>query len=461
MNTEQAQQEKRMKMLETPVAPLISRMAVPTIISMLITSIYNMADTFFVGKIGTSATAAMGIIFSLMAVIQAIGFFFGQGSGNYISRKLGGGDVGEASKMAATGFFSAMITGGLVTIIGLVFLEPFCRFLGATDTILPYAKAYLGIILLGAPYMTAALVLNNQLRFQGNAFYAMVGLVSGGLLNIILDPIFIFGLELGIQGAALATILSQGVSFCLLLLGCNRLSDSLPIRFKNFSPNLKRYQAIAGGGLPALCRQGLASVATICLNTAAGVFGDAAIAAMSIVTRLTQFAASAVLGFGQGFQPVCGFNYGAGRFDRVREGFWFCVSVASVILVIISALGAVFAPQLIALFRADDAEVIAIGTRALRIQCITFPVLGWVTICNMTLQNLARVVQASVLSMARQGIFFLPLILVLPRLLGLAGVQVCQSIADFMTFVISLPLTIPTLRFLKEQWKKGCEHSEG
>ena len=321
MEEDNAQQQKFKKMTETPVEPLICRMAVPTIISMLITSIYNMADTFFVGRIGTSATAAVGIVFSLMAIIQAIGFFFGQGSGNYISRKLGAREVEEASRMAATGFFSALLTGAAVMVLGFCFSESFCRLLGATETIMPYAQDYMRLILIGAPYMTAALVLNNQLRLQGNAFYAMIGLVSGGLLNIALDPLFIFGFGLGISGAALATILSQLVSFFLLLLGCNRVAGNLPIRFRHFSPSLARYRAIVNGGLPSLCRQGLASVATICLNTAAGPFGDAAIAAMSIVTRLTQFAASAVLGFGQGFQPVCGFNYGARRYDRVRRGF--------------------------------------------------------------------------------------------------------------------------------------------
>lgn len=297
--------------------------------------------------------------------------------------------------------------------------------------------------------MTAALVLNNQLRLQGNAFYAMIGLVSGGLLNIALDPLFIFGFGLGISGAALATILSQLVSFSLLLLGCNRAAGNLPIRFRHFSPSLARYRAIVNGGLPSLCRQGLASVATICLNTAAGPFGDAAIAAMSIVTRLTQFAASAVLGFGQGFQPVCGFNYGARRYDRVRRGFWFCVVVASVVLVVLSSLGEIFAPGLISLFRADDAQVIAIGAKALRLQCITFPLLGWVTLCNMLLQNIGKVTQASILSVARQGLFFLPLILLLPMTFGLLGVQICQPIADVLTFVIAIPLALPTLRFLR------------
>ena len=449
MEEDNAQQRKFKKMTETPVEPLICRMAVPTIISMLITSIYNMADTFFVGRIGTSATAAVGIVFSLMAVIQAIGFFFGQGSGNYISRKLGAREVEEASRMAVTGFFSALLTGAAVMVLGFCFSEPFCRLLGATETIMPYAQDYMHLILIGAPYMTAALVLNNQLRLQGNAFYAMIGLVSGGLLNIALDPLFIFGFGLGISGAALATILSQLVSFSLLLLGCNRAAGNLPIRFRHFSPSLARYRAIVNGGLPSLCRQGLASVATICLNTAAGPFGDAAIAAMSIVTRLTQFAASAVLGFGQGFQPVCGFNYGAGRYDRVRRGFWFCVVVASVVLVVLSSLGEIFAPGLIAIFRADDAQVIAIGAKALRLQCITFPLLGWVTLCNMLLQNIGKVTQASVLSVARQGLFFLPLILLLPMTFGLLGVQICQPIADVLTFVIAIPLALPALRFLR------------
>lgn len=351
--------------------------------------------------------------------------------------------------MAATGFFSALLTGAAVMVLGFCFSEPFCRLLGATETIMPYAQDYMRLILIGAPYMTAALVLNNQLRLQGNAFYAMIGLVSGGLLNIALDPLFIFGFGLGISGAALATILSQLVSFSLLLLGCNRTAGNLPIRFRHFSPSVARYRAIVNGGLPSLCRQGLASVATICLNTAAGPFGDAAIAAMSIVTRLTQFAASAVLGFGQGFQPVCGFNYGAGRYDRVRRGFWFCVVVASVVLVVLSSLGEIFAPGLIALFRADDAQVIAIGAKALRLQCITFPLLGWVTLCNMLLQNIGKVTQASILSVARQGLFFLPLILLLPMTFGLLGVQICQPISDVLTFVIAIPLVLPTLRFLR------------
>jgi len=439
-----AQRQKFIQMTEAPVEPLICKMAVPTIISMLITSIYNMADTFFVGKLGTSATGAVGVIFPLMAFIQAIGFFFGQGSGNYISRQLGAQHREEAERMAATGFFSALGAGLLILLIGLLFQNPLCRLLGATETIFPFALDYMRIILIGAPYMTAALVLNNQLRLQGNATYAMVGLVSGGLLNIVLDPLFIFGFKLGISGAAIATILSQLVSFFLLLLGVRR-SGGIQIRARLFSPSVKRYLALSSGGVPSLCRQGLASIAVTCLNTAARPFGDAAIAAMSIVTRVTQFASSALIGFGQGFQPVCGFNYGAKRYERVVRGFWFCVKVSTGVLLLLSVLGWIFAPHLITLFRAEDAAVIEIGTRTLRLQCLSFPLLGWVILCNMLLQNIAMTVRASVVAAARQGLFFIPLALILPQICGLFGVQLCQPISDALSFVLSLALTLPVL----------------
>lgn len=439
MNETQKQEAKFRQMTETPVERLVCRMAVPTIISMMITTFYNMADTFFVGRIGTSATAAVGIIFSLMAIIQAIGFFFGQGSGNYISRRMGAQDAEAASRMAATGFFSALIAGGIISVLGFCFLTPLARLLGATDTILPYAEDYMRYILLGTPYMMASLVLNNQLRLQGNAFYAMIGLVSGGVLNIGLDPLLIFGAGMGISGAALATILSQLASFCILLAGCNR-KGTLPIRIRKFSPSLARYRAIMGGGLPSLGRQGLASVATVCLNVAAGPYGDSAIAAMSIVMRITNFSGSALLGFGQGFQPVCGFNYGAKRYDRVKRAFWFCIRVAAVAMTALAVVEFIFAPDIIAVFRADDAELLAVGAQALRFQCISFPLLGWIILCNMILQNLGKTVRASVLAVARQGMFFLPLILILPAHFGLLGVEMCQAVSDALAFILAIPL---------------------
>lgn len=447
--TSDAQERRFHQMTEAPLEPLICKMAVPTIISMLITSIYNMADTFFVGKLGTSATGAVGVVFPLMALIQSIGFFYGQGSGTYISRQLGAQHHEEAERMAATGFFSALITGLLILVFGLLLRSPLCHLLGATETIYPYALDYMQIILVGAPYMMAALVLNNQLRQQGNATYAMVGLVSGGVLNIALDPLFIFVLDLGISGAAYATILSQLVSFLLLLLGI-RLSGGVQIRLRQFSPSVKRFSALAGGGLPSLCRQGLASVAVTFLNTAARPYGDAAIAAMSIVSRVSQFAGSAMIGFGQGFQPVCGYNYGARKYDRVRRGFWFCVKSSFLVLLVLAVLGWIFAPEIIAIFRADDPEVIRIGALTLRLQCLSFPLIGWVTMCNMLLQNIALTMRASLVAAARQGLFFIPLAIILPMFFALFGVELCQPLSDLCAFILSIFVTVPVLRILAQ-----------
>ena len=423
---DEKQIQKHHLMTQTPVGRLICRLALPCIVSMLVTSFYNMADTFFVGMLkSNSATGAVGVVFSFMALIQAVGFFFGHGSGNFISRELGRQDVEEASRMAATGFFFALAAGVFICVLGLVFLEPLSMILGSTATILPHTKAYLRVILLGAPWMTASLVLNNQLRYQGSAAYAMVGIASGAVLNIALDPVLIFGMKMGIAGAAWATIISQFVGFCLLLTGCCR------------------------GGLPSLARQGLASVATICLNRAAGPYGDAAIAAMGVVQRIAMFGGSAMIGFGQGFQPVCGFNFGAGLYGRVKEGFWFCVRVSLGFLLTISVLGWVLAPNLIAVFR-DDPDVIACGTTALRFQCLTFASLSWTIMSNMMLQTIGRTAGATFLAMARQGIFFIPLVGLLSNSFGLLGIQITQTVSDALTLACALPIQLHVLRQMTE-----------
>ncbi len=446
------QQEKVAYMLSEPVPHLVCQMAVPTIISMLVTSFYNMVDTFFVGKINTQATAAVGVVFSVMALIQACGFFFGHGSGNYISRKLGAGEFEDANKMAATGFFSAFLTGVFLGVLGLIFLTPLARALGSTPTILPYTKDYLKIILFGCPFMMSSFVLNNQLRFQGSASYAMVGIVTGAVLNIVLDPVLIFTCGMGVAGAALATVISQAVSF-FVLYGMSRKGGNIRAQLKNFSPSFYLYREMFRGGIPSLCRQGLAGVAQICLNRSAGIFSgelsDAAIAAMSIVGRITMFANSALIGFGQGFQPVCGMNYGAKKYERVREGFGFCVKYATVFLVLVSAAGFAFANPLVTLFRREDPDVIRIGTLALRLQCIVFPLNAWIVMCNMMLQSIGKAVKASVVAAARQGIFFIPLIWILPFFFGLLGVQMCQTWSDVCTMLISVPMGIGVLREMK------------
>ena len=457
------QKEKIEYMLNEPTKPLICQMAVPTIISMLVSSFYNMADTFFVGRINTQATAAVGVVFSVMAFIQAFGFFFGHGSGNYISRKLGAGDIEDANRMSATGFVYAFLGGILLGVLGLIFLEPLSVMLGSTLTILPYTKDYLGIILLGAPFMMASIVLNNQLRFQGSASYAMVGIVSGAVLNIGLDPLFIFVFHMGVAGAAVATTLSQIVSF-LLLAVMSRRGGNIHIRLKNFTPGWYYLKEIIRGGVPSLCRQGLGSVAQICMNRAAGIygaeFGDAAIAAMSIVNRVTMFANSVLIGFGQGFQPVCGMNYGAGKYERVREGFYFCVKYAFAFLIVISAAAFIFAEPIVMLFRKEDQDVIRIGTLALRLQCLTFPLSAWIIMANMMLQSIGKALKASAVAAARQGLFFLPFIWILPRIFGLLGVQMCQTWADICSLLLALPLGLSVLKEMSIQKAAGQNRGE-
>lgn len=443
------QQEKVAYMLSAPVPKLVRQMAVPTIISMLVTSFYNMADTYFVGRINTQATGAVGIVFSVMALIQACGFFFGHGSGNFISRALGAREFEDANRMAAVGFFTCFLFGLVASVLGIMFVEPLAKLLGSTPTILPYTKDYLRIILIGCPFSMSSLVLNNQLRFQGSASYAMVGIVLGAVLNIGLDPFFIFYMEMGVAGAALATIISQITSFFLLIL-MSRRGGNIRIRFANFRPSPALYKEIFRGGFPSLCRQGLASLAHICLNHAAGMYAgalaDAAIAGMSIVSRICMFANSALIGFGQGFQPVCGMNYGAKQYKRVRQGFLFCVKVALIFLIVVSVLGCVFAQQLVWFFRKEDPDVIRIGTLALRLHCLVFPFNAWIVICNMTLQSIGKAAKASLLAAARQGIFFIPLIFILPYFFGLLGVQMCQTWADTLTLAISVPMGLGVLK---------------
>ena len=446
---DEQQEQKFIQMTQPPVPGLICRLAVPCIISMLVTSFYNMADTFFVGMLkSNAATGAVGVVFSMMAVIQAVGFFFGHGGGNYISRELGKKNYTEASNMAANGFFSAFATGILICALGQIFLEPLAYLLGSTDTILPYTKDYLRIILLGAPWMTASLVLNNQLRFQGSANYAMVGIVSGAIVNIALDPILMFGCRLGVAGAGWATIISQFISFCLLLAGCRR-GGNIRIRISNFKLKWFYFQMIIKGGLPSLARQGLASLATICLNHAAGGYGDVAIAAMGVVQRIMMFGGSAMIGFGQGFQPVCGFNYGAKLYHRVKQGFWFCVKGSFLFLLVVSALGWVFAPQLIALFR-DDPEVIACGALALRLQCLVFPLQSWVVMSNMMEQSIGRTVPATFLAAARQGFFFIPTVWILSSAFGLLGIQMAQTVSDILTLACAIPIQLSVMKSMPD-----------
>ena len=439
------QQEKFIRMTTAPVGRLVTSLAIPSIVSMLVSGIYNLADTFFVGQINTQSVAALGIVFSYMSLIQAIAFYFGQGSGNFISRALGRRQTGEAATMAAVGFFSSFLTGTLIAILGLALMEPVLKFFGSTPTILPYAKDYFRYILLGTPFIMSCFSMNNQMRQQGNAMLSMIGIASGAVLNIGLDPLLIFGCGLGIKGAGIATAVSQFVSFVIMLSLCGR-NGGIRIRFRHFRPSRQAYAEINAGGLPSLARQGLMSVAALCLNHTAAAYGDEAVAAFSVVSRIAMLACAAMIGYGQGFQPVCGFNYGAGLYDRVRAAFRHSLTVSTVYCTLLAVLGFIFAPGIVRVFRSDDAEVIRMGTEILRWQCLSFPLTGMVVMSNMYLQNIRKTVPAVLMATARQGLFFIPALFLGHWALGFLGIETAQTVSDACAFLLSLPLTIPTLR---------------
>ena len=436
-------------MLNMPVSRVIPQLAIPTIISMLITSIYNMADTFFVSQLGTSASGAVGVIFSAMAIIQAVAFTIGMGSGTNVSQALGAGDEEKAQRYVSTAFFTAVAVGAVLAAAALLNIDWLVRFLGATETIAPYAKDYATYIFYAAPFMMGSLAMNNLLRFEGLSIYGMVGITTGGILNMVLDPLLIFGFGLGTSGAAIATAISQFVSFTILLIMTNTQDAAISIHPRNFRPTARMYGRIFYMGLPSLGRQGIASVSTILLNNAAGLYGDAAIAAMSIVSRFIMFINSTVIGFGQGFQPVCGYCYGAGRYSRVREAFTFCVKVSTIILLVLSAVSFLFARPIITVFRRDDPLVIEIGTFALRAQLLTLPLWGFITMSNMFTQSIGYGVRATIIATARQGIFLIPALLILPQVFGLRGIQIAAPISDVLTLFLAWGIVSGILRQLK------------
>lgn len=435
------------KMTETPVARLIIALGIPTTISMLITNIYNMADSFFVSQVSLSAGGATSVVFGIMAILQAFGFMFGHGAGSNISRKLGSRQTEEASQYASTGFFSALLCGFLIMIAGLIFLEPLLRLLGSTDTILPYAKDYARWILIAAPVMTTSCVLNNVLRYEGKAALAMIGLTTGGILNILLDPLFIFVFHMGISGAGAATALSQFISLVILFSMFLRKKTQSRISVRFIAKNLSILGNIVLTGLPSLARQGLNSVSTMVLNICAKPFGDAAIAAMGYVGRTSNLIFSVGVGIGQGFQPVAAFNYGAKRYSRVKQGTWFTIGFGAALIGAISVVCFALAPQIISVFR-KEAEVIAIGNEALRIMCVCLVFLPVSVAATMLFQSIGKKLQALILSCLQSGLLFIPLCITLSQLFGIRGLEVAQPLAYFLATLVAFPMTVFFLKHL-------------
>ena len=435
------------RMTETPIPQLVLSLAAPTILSMLITSIYNLADTFFVGQISTSASGAVGVVSSLMAIIQALGFMLGHGAGTIISRSLGSRDTTAATRFASTSFFTALVFGVVLAVAGLGTLPHFMMLLGSTETILPHACAYARPILIAAPLMISSLVMNNILRYEGKASFAMIGLVTGGVLNIALDPLFMFVFGLGTAGAGIATALSQSISFCILLSMFLQGKTVSQFRLSAVTREARDFGRILLGGAPSFGRQGLNSIGGMLLNLAARSYGDAAVAGMSIVSRIFMFIISVAIGVGQGLQPVASFNYGARKYRRVRQAAIFTIEAAFCMLVVLVGLCWVNGDALVRLFR-DDPAVTAVALPAFHYQCLAMLLHPIIVVANMTFQSVGASGRATFLACCRQGVFFIPLILILPRTHGLFGVEICQPIADVLTFLVSLPFLIAFLQQL-------------
>lgn len=427
-------------------------LSAPAIASMLITAVYNAADSYFVSSINDTAVGSIGVIFSFMAIIQAVGFMFGHGAGNFMSRELGKKNYDEAGHIAVTAAVLSFLTGLLLSVTGLLFTDRLALFLGSTETILPYAVDYLRWILIAAPFQTAALTLNNQLRFQGNAKHGMIGLGLGAVLNMGLDPLLINVFDMGVAGAGIATMISQILSFCILVFMTFR-GGNMPMKLNRIKITAFYLKEIFRGGIPSFGRQVIGSVATILLNYALKPYGDNPIAAMTVVSKVAMILMSVLIGLGQGFQPVCGMNYGAGKKGRVLEAFRDTVIMSSVVLIAGAALGFIFAKPVIGFFATEEATI-ETGALALRFQAVPAAISAFYMIGSMMLQNLGKSLKATILAVSRQGIVFIPLILILPRLFGLTGALIAQPLSDLISFTVAMPLLIPELKQLKAESKQ-------
>ena len=449
---EEQSQQKYIKMTETSMWRLIASLSLPSVISMLITSVYNMADTYFVADLGDSATGAVSVVFALQSVVQALGYGIGMGCSSLVSRSLGEKDKRSAEKYASSAFAAAVVVGTLLMIVCVATLRPTMRLLGSTETILPYACDYGRIIMFGAPVMCSSFVLNNVLRSQGAATLSMVGLCAGGVVNIVLDPIFIYGCNMGVSGAALATVVSQCVSFLILGSFFVTKRSFVQLSLRSVSLRLHDYFMILKTGFPTICRQGMGSIATATLNIVVRGYGDAAIAAIGIANKIYMLIRSIILGVGQGFQPVAGYNFGAGKYARVRKSFTVAVVFGSVIACVGAIVIGIWPEQIMAIFRDESPEVIAIGGRTLRWMSISLPVLAYSTYVNQLYQSLGYVSGATFLASCRQGIFFVPALFLLNTVLGLSGVEATQAIADVATCIVSIPFQV---WFYRKVLKRG------
>ena len=442
------QQKQFNKMTSEPIGTLLLGLSIPTIISMMVTNIYNIVDTAFVGTLGTSESAATGIVFGYMAILQALAFMCGQGAGSIMSRRLGAKDIKEATKFASTGFFMSFSLGLIVAVLTYIFMDPLLILMGSTSTIAPYARIYIIYILLSAPFFTSSFTMNNLLRYEGKAKLGTVGMMTGAVLNICGDYVLMFVLKLGIAGAGISTAVSQFISFAILLFMFLSGKTQTKISIKYVANDFASIFEIVAVGFPSLLRQGLNSISTMLLNRCAAVYGDEAVAAMSIVSRISFFPMSVAIGIGQGFQPISSFNFGANRKDRVREAFWTAFVASEIVLLIISIPIYLFSGNLIQLLR-DDNEVIRIGIRALHLMCVGQLFIPLTMMVEMGFQSTGAKLYATFASSLRSGLLLIPTLLMLTKLRGLSGIQESQPLSFIFTFIVCIWLCKKYLDRLK------------
>ena len=453
-----------LKMTKTPIPRLVISLGIPTTLNMMVTSLYNLADTMFVSGLGDRAIGAVNVVLSLMSIIQAVGFTLGMGAGSIVSRLLGARKRKEADEVTSSAFFAAVSVGLLISILGLCFLTPLMRLLGAPEeldggmTTLEYARQYSLFILIGAPIMCSSFVLNNVLRAEGKAVLSMVGLVSGAVINVALDPLLIYGLNMGITGAAVATMISQIISFTILLIIFFSGKTIVRIKLSAISRRFAVYSDVIATGFPSFCRQILASLCTVLLNWAVKPY-DGALAALGVVQKVFMLAFSISLGIGQGYQPVLGYNYSAKRFDRVRTAYLFTLGFSVVLMFCFAIACFIAAPWIMRGFL-ESKNAQDIGTLCLRLQSCCMPLLPLNFMAGITYQAVGSKAVASLLSVARQGLFYIPAVLILPQVFQLLGVQMCQSVSDVCSFLFSIPFTFSFFKMLKREQEKAERESQ-
>jgi len=447
--TAQSQEQRKNLMLNEPIHRVIPKMAIPTIVAFLINSIYSLADTYFVSSLGTNATAAVSVNASLDQLIMMCGSMLAMGANSYIARLLGQGDDKKASRVLSTSFFGAFFIGAALLMFGTIFMTPMVRLLGATPTCEAYSIDYATYVLMAAPFMASNFVMNQCLRSEGSATLSMVGMGFGGILNIVLDPIFIFYFNMGVAGASLATAISKVVSFTILIFPYLTRRSLLHLSIRNFKPSKDIIVKVVSVGSSSMFRSGLAVVAAIMLNSLAGNISDSVLAGIGVSTKIMMFPFSIILGFGNGFQPVAGFNWGAKRFDRVQESYRFSAKVALIGSTAMALLIAVFCNQLIVLFAGQDAEMQKIGAFCIFTQCIALPIHAWVAIVNMLCVGLGNARGALLLSTARQGTCFIPILFPLAWIFGAYGVASVQALADVLTLALAAPLAVSMTKKIK------------